>query len=460
MRATPARWIVALLMATAVGTGAPPATAQITASPWTAPFTVSSEAPGSSSAIPTLAFGASGRGLVTWSYRTGTGHTGQMAAQRRLDGSYGPAVDLGSPMADPLVYGHDRAVALVLPRAPVARRVRVVFGSTSGRFGHERTIYTAPPAAFSITRMAASKRGHVVVVRRDTDRNRRSRIVLVERRPGGRFGRARVVSDDPCNVPSCRYFYGGGSDVAVAVGDRGDVVVVWEQGWWLMARVRRRGGRLGPAVRLGTYDRIQGGVRSAVSPEGAVWVAWMDHPVGSGGGPMSIKLATGRAGAREFAPTRVLDHVRDMQFTNYQRVRLVLDPSGTAFAAWNGPGPKLAEIDPAAAPPRMRRLARSGEVLALAAGQRPGDALVAWTTTVDHLAGTRRLIASVSTAGGFTGGEVIASGTYIGSTVAGFAPADRTPIVLWGEQDYIGPQTLPGGALSAVRAATRSPPDG
>lgn len=441
---SPARSTATLLAVAAVAAAASgPAAAQVVEpGPWSFPFAVASTAPGSSSDGPTLAFGASGRGLVTWHYRTGTGHTGQRAVQRRLDGSFGPEVEIPTWIGAPFVYGLHDAVALALPRPP-ARRVRVVFGSTSGDFGPEQTIYTAPPAPNAVTRIAANSRGHVAVVRRDIQRNDHHRIVLVERRPGGRFGRPQLVAQRrSCATPKCVYFDGGGADVAVAVGERGDLVVVWEEGWWLKARVRRRGGRMTPAVRLGYYDRIWGGIRAAVSPSGAVWVAWFDHPVASGGGPMWIRLATRPAGARRFAPTRVLDHVRNMDFTNDQTVRLALDPGGGAFVAWHGPGPKLAELDPAGGMLRTRRLARSGDVSALAAGRRPGEALVLWAGAPEFMTGVTQMFGGVTGAGGtFTGAEAITPVAQIGSSAAGFGPGD-TPLVLWTQ-------------LGAIRGATR-----
>jgi hypothetical protein len=406
-------------------------TSPVAASPWSTPVAVTSTLGGTLSFGPTLAFGASGLGLATWSYELGTGHTGQRAAQRRLDGSFGPEVELPVPIEAPLVYGQDDAVALVRTSRS-ARRVRVVFGSTSGQFGAEQTIYTSPPARAAFARITANDRGDIAVVQRVLQRDGSGRIVLVERRPGGSFGRPRVVRElHACAPPTCYTSPDAGYDVAVAVGPRGDLVVAWQEGADVLARVRRAG-RMGRAVRIGAYGRIWGGLRTAVSTGGAAWVAWFDSYVASGKGPMWIRIATRPAGAGRFARRRTLDHLRSLSFTNFQTVYLALDPQGMAFVAWRGPQPKLATLDARGHPLRTRPLGAGDDVLGLATSGRPGEAVVLWARQPDYLTGEMQIFGALTTAGAFSSGAVTPLAP-VGGPIAAFAPAAGPPTVLWAQ---------------------------
>ena len=76
-------------------------------------------------------------------------------------------------------------------------------------------------------------------------RGGRRAVTLAERRPGGRFAAPRIVASRGR----------GAFAVTVAIGARGDLVVAWQRGRWVEARVRRPGRRLGPLQRLGPPSR-------------------------------------------------------------------------------------------------------------------------------------------------------------------------------------------------------------
>jgi len=452
------RWLsgVAVVAALAAGTTAAQAPA---ASRWSAPVTIASPGPRIIVDRPTLAMASGGRGLVTWGYSVGSyGHSGQRAAQRRPDASFGGARELRSWIEPPLAYKRDRAFALVQQRSLAIRRVRVVFGTTGGRFGGERTIYTGEPDAwFTRTRAAANARGDVAVAHMIVRKDDTRRIVLLERPAGGRFGAARVVNA-PCPPPRCETFEPADA-IEVALGSRGDLVVAWQEGASVVARVRQPGHRLGPAMRLGRGYQIAA-LRAAVSRSGAVWVTWLEHPHGpSGNGPLRVHLAVRAAGAHRFAPARRLDRVFRTGISHGETVRLALDPAGAGFVAWSRPGAlRLASFDPAGHRLRTRELSTPGEyddLHALATGARPGAALVVWSRqpSEDPHDGTQVMAGVVAPDGTYSGAEPVSDSLATGRPTGALDPVDGSAVVVW-------PQILPQPAGKPTRtvllAARRS----
>jgi hypothetical protein len=409
-----------------------------------------------------LAFGAGGSALASWRYALANGHAGQRAAERRADGSYGPAHELPSFVSAPLVFGRDRVVALVRPDDELARRVRVVFGSTSGRFGREQTIYRGEPVGRgAITRIAAIDSGRVAVVRRMIRRDGSARIVLLERRPRRPFGRARLVDEQPvCRNWRCMSI-DGGIDVSVALSPRGDLVVAWQDGPWIEARVRYAGRRMGPVMRIGRFYRLWGGLRTAISARGRAWVAWFDQTVESGRGPMWIRLATRAPGAAAFGSVLELDHRESMEFTIGQTVRLALDPAGAAFVAWHDPDAKLASLDPGGKPIVTRSLGY-GDIDALVTGRRPGEALVVWSAERSLFDGVTQLYGALTTPdGGFTGPEPIGPTAGVGEPAAAIDPITGSATVLWSQivpASLISIESPPAKQRGTIHAATRAAP--
>lgn len=177
------------------------------------------------------------------------------------------------------MYKADRAFALVQNRAFGTRRVRVVFGSASGRFGAEQTIHTSrPDTQGGLMRAAVNERGDIAVLHRAIHAGGSSRIVLLERPAGGRFGAAQTVEA----VASCRC-YSEPRSIAVAIGQHGELALAYERAGSMMVRTRPAGGRLGPAVRVGESYEARA-LQTAISARGAVWVTWFDNPADGGPG--------------------------------------------------------------------------------------------------------------------------------------------------------------------------------
>jgi hypothetical protein len=414
------------------------AVAQAPERAWTAPAPVLEPAPRTFIGDPAIAFAPGGSGLVTWDYELANGHTGQRAARRLADGTLGPGHDLRSFITRPLVYGRDHAFALVRPRSGPARRVRVVFGSTDGRFGPEQTIHTAGPEANDvITRAAVGERGHVAVVVRSIPREGSSRIVLLERPAGGRFGRAIAVQD-----PYVCHCYFESSVIAVAIGRRGDLAVAWARGNSIVARVRPAGGRFGPRVRLGRASAATN-LELAVSPAGAVWATWFDNPRSSaeGRGPMTVRLAVRPARAQRFLAARVLDRVTRTWYALGEPVKLALDPRGAAFMTWstptgNTPRVRLATAGPRGGGVRVRTLSAPGSqgyAHVIATSRRPGEALVVWGESDEEQRRSQTVAQLIAPDGELRPAQTVSSSGRSGPPAAAFDPATGRAVILWAE---------------------------
>ena len=423
------------------------------------PVSVAQAGPRTSVEVPTIAFASSGRALLTWNYRVGSfGHSGQQAVERRPDGSFGAVRELGSWIEPPLVYKGDRAFALVQKRQQGTRRVRVVFGSTTGRFGAERTIHTGPPEAVrTVTRAAANAHGDIVVAHLTVQPDGARRLVLLKRPAGRRFGRATVVDEHPACVPGvCAgdYLTGG---LAVAIGSRGDLVVAWEDGGAVKARVHRAGQRMGPVVRLGKgYETT---VHAAVSSRGAAWVAWQSFPAdgGTGRGSLTIRLAVRPARARAFRSPRELDRVHPTYvLTGGGHTRLALDPRGAGFVAWSHPvgdttQVRLASFDREGRRIGARTLSASGTKARLddlVTSRRPGEALALWTretVTEEHNA-SRPMFGLIDTRGAYADERIVSASEQVGSAAASFDPVTGAATIVW--PHFVTPAPgMPGRAV-------------
>jgi len=440
----------------AVAAAASFAQAQASA-PWTAPVAILKPPPRTSLDGPAIAFSRAGRGLVTWYYALANGHTGQRAAPWRSGPSLARSHDLRTRIEAPLVY-RDRAFALVRASDVAARRLRVVFGTASGRFGAERTIYTSPPdTRFAIARAAANERGDIAVIRRAAFEGGRERIVLLERPAGGRLGRARLVAD----IPVCRC-YSVSSATAVAVGARGDVAVAWAQAQAIFVRVRSAGGLLGPALRVGPAGDARS-LAVALSPRGAAWVAWLDNPAdqGTGTGSMTVRLAVRPAGAGRFGAARKLDHVARTSALFGSGVHVALDPRGAGFVLWSMPGKRcggvcLASAGPGGAGVRVRRLSSSvgqSPALVLLTSRRAGEAFAVWAEVVGEEFDRSRIVARHVAPGGSLGdAEVVSTSDHAGPPAAAFDPAGGRVTVVWAE---LLPKPTPRSPSQGVLLAAR-----
>ncbi|MDX6679582.1 MAG: hypothetical protein QOE31_3634 [Solirubrobacteraceae bacterium] len=454
---------VALVACVAAGGASSPRTAVAQApqpATWTAPAPILQPPPRTLLGNPAIAFAPGGTGLVTWDYELANGHTGQRAASWLADGTLARGHELREFIEPPRVYGRDRAFALVSQRSGGARRLRVAFGSTDGSFATAQTIYTSGPEAYSVvSRAAVGERGNVAVVVRSLPREGSSRIVLLERRAGGRFGAATVVQEH--YVCHC---YFESSVIAVAVGRRGDLAVAWARGNSIVARVRPPGGRFGPRVRLGRANAATN-LELAVSPAGAVWATWFDNPRSSaeGRGPMTVRLAVRPARARRFGAARVLDRVERTWYGFGAPVQLALDPRGAGFLTWstpagNNPRVRLASADPRGGGVRVRTLSAPGTqafAKVLVTSRRPGEALAVWSE-IDEEHGLSHVVARrVSPDGALAPAQVVSTSGHAGAPAAAVEPVSGRAIVLWAEAL---PKPTPGSPTQHVLLASTLAP--
>jgi hypothetical protein len=142
-------------------------------------------------------------------------------------------------------------------------RIAVVLGRVGSRAGRRVTI--GPRLQSGPTRLAANAAGDMAVVgltqTRAGDVRTLAPMVVVRRH--GRFGR-------PIRLAGGSRHYTGAFDVAI--NRRGDVLVAWQRGRTIQARIRIAGGRLGPAVRLGHNGNAQ--ISVWLAGDRSATVAW------------------------------------------------------------------------------------------------------------------------------------------------------------------------------------------
>jgi hypothetical protein len=303
----------------------------VAAPPWSDPQVVAgSERPAAERAWPALA--ARGEGLLGWSVTDDPSdpdavHDGRVAPIT----SAGPAApevsldpyDLAAPAA---TYGGTRAILLQsrLQRSGESRLV-VVFGRSDGVLGPRRALDRA--VVLGGADLAANDRGDAVaawIERRDGA----DRLWAAVRRPNGRFGTPEVLAGSGEITALC-----------VGVGERGDAVVAYERRSGaraprrVAARVRRAGGRFGPAADLGPSDgRLT--LDAAVSRRGRVYVAWGTQDRGEAKSrPWRVLVAVRPAGPRRFGAAQVLDPGGGA-IAGKGRVALGVADDQSATAAW------------------------------------------------------------------------------------------------------------------------------
>jgi hypothetical protein len=421
---------------------------------WSPPATVST--PATFIDAPFVGFGTSGQGLAAWTFHRGIGPaatSGVLAAARGLDGRFGPERKVP---ATPVLYGRDRAVVAWQTSRMVAgrerARLRVAFGSISGRFGPARTIDRYVP--WRGPQLAANDRGRVALAYIQRLHGRRRVVTLAERAPGRRFGPPRVFADR-----------GGPVEVAVAVGPRGDLVVAYKFHDKVVARVRPAGGRLGPPVRIGPSASQIGTLRAAVSASGAVWVAWLStrRPEEQ---VYELRLAVRPASARGFRASRLLD--REVRLVDHEAAfDLALDPADAGFLAWSASDgaqirARLASIGARGRAIAIRTLSAPGygaAVRDLATSRRRGEALVAWARLdATGQLGTEVRAGLIAPGGAYVGEEVVSDLDRARLPAAAFDPVSGNPTIVWSQR--IGPDGLDvpiAQVQTVLRASTRTP---
>jgi hypothetical protein len=348
-----------------------PATAAA-APPWSAPTTIP-DALGSSSPIVVTPSGsaallaavsrtAAGSPPQTPSALVPLGATGQpgtpqpVAVAAGLLATYakGRIAVAGSTLHNGTIDDHSHvAVALGTPGS---------LGSARGLSG------TTGQRVFGL---AGNLRGDVAVLTGDASHVR----TLYLRRAGSTT--FRVALKFPISRDQAR-------GATVALGPKGDVLVVWEDRHVIFARHVGPSGNAGAVHRIG--DGVQSDLRAAIDDKGRLEVAWKSQRVNEGesNAPAVVRYATAAPG-HGFGPQRTIETIEEGVVVDAPGVRLVPLGNGRTLVAWTGwDGSSLVVrtadfVDGRRATPQTVSPAGSEAVLADAAARADGAATLVWT---------------------------------------------------------------------------------
>lgn len=447
--------VAKLLSILLVGITATPAVAQ--AATWSAPVDVSS--PSLFVDSPFIGFGSSGIGLTSWRWQNGVGKDargGVRVSARAVSGTFSSERAAPDALVPPVIYGSDRVVFLsevaASARPRERARIKVAFGRIDRSFGRPRTVDTVE--TFRLPALAANEAGKVAVayVRTIRGQHRAAKLAVARRH---RFARARVVSPR-----------GGVNAVTTAVGPAGDVVVAWERGGRIEARIGRPGRRLGPIVRVGKGAKLGTKLRAAVAASGRVWIVWSSQRLSEGGGngPFTLRAVVSAPNRSRFGRARLLDHY-ERRASNEAKFDLSLGADGKGLVAWStfdGQNfrARLAQANRRGAFNRFETLSQPGYdavVGDLATSRRAGEAIVVWSR-LDAVGevGTSVLAEYLAPDGRYGGEEQVSRGDRARQPAIAFDPSG-VPTAVWSQRE--GPDG-PGVPLAQVqtflRASTRS----
>jgi hypothetical protein len=379
-------------------------------------------------------------------------------ASAATSGTFGPERAAPDALFPTDIYANGRVLLLgeqgIITKRRQRSRIKLAFGRTVGSFGTPRTIDTVE--TFRLPSAAANDAGRVAVAYIRVTRGRRRAAKLVVR-PRKRFGRPRIVSRR-----------GGVNAVTVAVGPRGDVVVAWERGGRIEARIRRPGRRLGPVVLVGRGAKLGTKLRAAVAASGRVWIAWSSQMLSEGGdnGPFTLQSAVSSRRRSKFRSARLLDRY-DRRASDEATFDLALDGRDNGLIAWSSfDGQNFrARLGFANRRGRFAHLTTLSQpgydavVGDLATSGRAGEALAVWSR-LDAVGevGTTVLAGYVPPDGSYPGEEQVSRGDRARLPAVAFNLRTGLPTAVWSQRH--GPDG-PGVPLEQVRtflrASTRTP---
>jgi hypothetical protein len=311
-----------LLLALLAAAAALPAAAHADP-PWSPPVPVE----GTGGYGTPVVFTAAGNGVTltpadrstgTSSRLTPLGDDGTPGAPQGLDPASGllatyaqnRIVVAGSSVTSPGVIGQNSATLVAFGTPGGVATPRALPGTT-----HQR------PAA-----LAADARGDVALVTLGGTGSARDRVVWVRRAGGSGFAQALRI-----------HVGTRARDATVAVGPKGDLLVVWEDDHEIFAR--HRGARSwGSVHRLG--PGVQSQLQAAIDDTGRLLVAWVSERVSEGDttGPAIVSFATAAPG-HGFGARRIVETVAiggTGRYVSAPGVRVAVMDGGRAALAWTG----------------------------------------------------------------------------------------------------------------------------
>jgi hypothetical protein len=449
------RRVAAIFVFLALSAAIAPTTAS--GASWSAPVNVSS--PALDVENPFIGYDSSGVGLAAWFKDAATGPSGVRVASQTSLGSFWPEKTVPESLRVAAVYGIDQVLLVggkeVVRRRHSKTRLQLAFGHTDGSTGRPRPIGTFETFGSSV---AVNDSGQIALAYIQTERGRQRTAKLFLSR-GRRLGRPRVVSRR-----------GGVNAVTVAVGSRGDIVVAWERGGRIEARIRRFGSRLGPILQVGRGAKLGTRLRAAVTSTGRVWIAWSSQAVPSGGdpGPFSLRTAlsaipTRGVEIRKFGRPRLLDRY-DRGAPEEARFDLELRRDGAvvAWSSFDGQNfrARLASMNRTNRLARFTTLSQPGYEAAVSdLATSGGEAIVAWSRldAVGEL-GTSVLAGTFAPDGAYLGEEQVSTGDRARKPAVALNPRSNLPTVVWSQREGPdGPGVPPEQVRAFLRASTRMP---
>ena len=315
--------VLPLLLTAAALAG--PATA-VAAPPWSAPATIPN-ALGSSTPIVVTPAG-SAEVLVPIS-RTAAGSSGgppSALVPLAADGRPGTAqpVALAAGLLTTYAKNHVAIAGSTLVDGTITDRSHstVALGTAGGVLGAAHGL--SGSTGQHVMGLAGNARGDLAVVTGDASH---VRTVYVRRAGTTSFRVALRIS-----VTS------RARGATVAVGPKGDVLVVWEDDHEILARHLGTTGHAGAVYRIG--DGVQSQLQAAIDDSGRLEVAWKTQRVSEGESntPAIVRLATAAPG-HGFGPQRTVETVGASgagRFVGAPAVRLIAEANGHTLLAWTG----------------------------------------------------------------------------------------------------------------------------
>jgi hypothetical protein len=314
------------------------------------------------------------------------------------------------------------------------RGLRVFDVTRTGRVsGSERL--TEQPTRFSD--VASSRSG--MAAGAWVTRGRPRVLVRVRRAGSRRFGPQTTLATFPRD--------GTAGGVAVAVGRRGDVAVLWAAGRAVHARTRAAGARrFGPARRVGASD-TRAAIAPVYSPGGRLSVIWSSSDGGEQQDrPARLRVAVLRPGERHFAGSLLPGVGISSELLFRSPAPRAVWAGDRVLVGYTGAdtGVQVAELTARGTLAHVRTLDPRGNLEALA-GSRSGAALVTWTQYPETFDDPRtlpfdaRLHAAVrDPAGRFGAAEAVAPQGTVGAGAV-LDPAGAHAVVGWRSVDPASP---------------------
>ena len=312
---------LALVLLASLAAGAAAAAA---APPWSGPVAITEAGRTASGPLPLTS--ADGTTAVFYR-REGGGVPGgvcSFASRKPGAAAFGTPRLLHGGCAGAVTYARRSVAAMTLTSTGRGDTYSVAFGTTRGSFGRAKRIVSGRAVFRPV--IAGNSRGRLAVAWFEDRGTANDRVYLRLRPPGGRFGAPILVAQDRVR------------NVAVAVGDRGDVLVAWDARG--KVRARWRGARARSFARTETIrsrDAYFAALDAAVTSNGRAFLGWSAQFLSEGGdrGPKFHQVAVRPAGAARFREAQLLER-DDRGSIDLGNLQLVAGPGDRPFAAWTG----------------------------------------------------------------------------------------------------------------------------